>query len=79
MPDYRQEDADELHRVSGAVFGAWHRNSFDGPVDRVPGILERMERLETAVRYGLAAAGALGAVGGSLVTLVVQHLMQWSR
>lgn len=73
MPEYRQEDADELHRVSGAVFGTWERRTDGTSGDRAPGVLERLERFEILLKYGIGGAGVIGAIMGSLVTLVIQH------
>lgn len=73
MPDFRQEDADELHRTSAEVFGGWERRSADGQAERKPGILERLERIERLVKVGIAAGVGVGTVMGSLVTLLVQH------
>lgn len=73
MPEFRQEDADELHRVTDSVFGTWERRESDGRRERTPGILERLERIELMVKVGIAAAGAVGAILGSCLTLVVQH------
>lgn len=71
--DFRQTDADELHRNSDAVFGTWERREADGRRERTPGILERLERIEWLIKVAIAAAAGLGAVGGSVVTLVIQH------
>jgi hypothetical protein len=75
VPEFRQGDADELHRVTGAVFGTWERRDGDGPGERLPGILERLERLETLLKVGVGAAGAIGAFVGSMLTLIIQHWM----
>lgn len=71
--DFRQSDADELHRNSDAVFGTWERREADGRRERTPGILERLERIEWLIKVAIAIAGALGAIGGSIGTLIVQH------
>jgi hypothetical protein len=72
VPDFRQEDADELHRVTDTVFGTWNRRK-DGHDERSPGILERLERIELMVKVGIAAAGVVGACLGSVITLAIQH------
>lgn len=76
MPEFRQADADELHRVSGAVFGSWERRADDTTGSRVPGIIERLESLEKLIKIGVAAAGAVGAVLGSTITLLIQHFVK---
>lgn len=74
-PRYRQDDADELHRVSKAMFGGWRGTEDGGASDRVPGVLERLDRMELILKYAVAAAGAIGALIGSLLTVVVQGML----
>lgn len=54
------------------MFGTWERREVDGRRERTPGILERLERIEWMIKVAIAAAGALGAIGGSVVTLIIQ-------
>lgn len=70
---FRQEDADELHRVTDSVFGTWERRELDGRRERTPGILERLERIEKLIKYAIGLAAGIGALGGSIGTLIVQH------
>lgn len=72
--DFRQSDADELHRTAAEVFGGWDRRTPDGQGERLPGILERLERIEKLIKIAIAAAAALGAIGGSVATLIIQKV-----
>lgn len=40
-----------------------------------PGVIRRLENLETLIRYGVAAAGGVGALLGSLATIIFQALL----
>lgn len=69
--DFRQEDADELHAVNGAIFGTWVKDG-DGSSVRLPGILERLERIEKILKWGVALAAGIGGALGSVIT----HLLE---
>lgn len=82
MPEFRQEDADELHRNSRALYGGWEKREDGVQGDRHPGLIERLRTVELAVHQGvLVAAGlgtAVGGIVGALITAGVLHALGWA-
>ncbi|MGH7714722.1 MAG: hypothetical protein ACREML_01880 [Vulcanimicrobiaceae bacterium] len=49
------------------------KNAF---LPRTEGVLDRLDRLERLIKYGVGISGILGSVAGSLVTVAIQHLVK---
>lgn len=59
----------ELKMVVDALFG-YRKDAFSA---RENGVLDRLDRLERLVKYGIGIAGFCGTVAGSIGTLIIQH------
>jgi len=72
ISDFPDDWEKKLDFVYEAVVGA-RENAFS---ERKDGVLDRLDRLERYLKYGVAGAGIVGSLVGSLGTVVVQHFLR---